>query len=247
MISFAKKLPAGCAAAILTFAVPLASAQAPIATPEAAPAPVSAAAPAGQPQPAQPDFSAQHAAIDNRKAWAEYRYREAEYKCYDKFFVNACIDSARDKRHTELKAIRVKELALDDAERRARAQAREQRMAGKRAQDAAEAPAREAEQKQNAADYAAKQAEHQRRVTERTGEAPQRAANAQAYGQKQAEHQQKLDEARAAAQQNAAERAQNVKKYEQKQKDAAAREKQLEERRAKARDKSGQQKGIMGQ
>ncbi|ALS64606.1 hypothetical protein [Pandoraea apista] len=198
--------------------------------------------------PADDDFAGRRAVLDRQRAWIDYRFEEAKYECASKFFVNYCIDKARDEQREELRAVRSQRLVLEDQERKARAQDRDERLAEKRAQTAAEAPQRAAERAQNVSDYEAKQAEYQQRVTERTGQAPQRAANAEQYNAKQAGQQQKLDDAKATAAQKAAEREENVRKYNQKQQDAIERQKKSDERR-KDSDSGGSpaQKALQGQ
>lgn len=198
--------------------------------------------------PADDDFAGRRAVLDRQRAWIDYRFEEAKYECASKFFVNYCIDKARDEQREELRAVRSQRLVLEDQERKARAQDRDERLAEKRAQTAAEAPQRAAERAQNVSDYEAKQAEYQQRVTERTGQAPQRAANAEQYNAKQAGQQQKLDDAKATEAQKAAEREENVRKYNQKQQDAIERQKKSDERR-KDSDSGGSpaQKALQGQ
>ncbi|WP_150699758.1 hypothetical protein [Pandoraea terrae] len=184
--------------------------------------------------PEASDFDGRRALLDRQRAWAEYRFSEAEYECASKFFVTSCVESAREKRREELKAIRSQRLVLDDDVRRARAEERETRLAEKKAQEAAEATQKEAERRANVESYQNKQAEYQQRVTERTGHAPERAANAAAHDAKQAERQQKLQEAQKSAAQKAAEREENVRKYQQKQQEAIERQQKSDERKAKA-------------
>ncbi|WP_150667239.1 hypothetical protein [Pandoraea anhela] len=197
--------------------------------------------------PAESDFAGRRAVLDRQRAWVDYRFEEAKYECASKFFVNYCIDNARDEQREALKAIRSQRLVLEDQERKARAQARDERLAEKRAQTAAEAPQRAAERAQNVADYRAKQAEYQQRVTERTGQAPQREANAESYNAKQAAQQQKLDEAKASAAQKAAEREENVRKYNQKQQEAIERQQKSDARRNESQSGSPAQKALQGQ
>ena len=85
-------------------------------------------------------------------------------------------------------------------------------------------------------------------MTERTGQAPQRAANAEQYNAKQAEQQQKLDDAKATAAQKAAEREENVRKYNLKQQEAIERQKKSDERRKESQSGSTPaQKALQGQ
>uniref|UniRef100_A0ABM5WLC3 Lysozyme inhibitor LprI N-terminal domain-containing protein n=2 Tax=Pandoraea norimbergensis TaxID=93219 RepID=A0ABM5WLC3_9BURK len=198
--------------------------------------------------PDDDDFAGRRAVLERQRAWIDYRFQQAKYECASKFFVNYCVDKARDEQREALKAVRSQRLVLEDAERKARAADRDERLDAKRAQTAAEAPQRAAERAQNVSDYQAKQAEYQQRVTERTGQAPQRAANSEQYNAKQAEQQKKLDEAKATADQKAAERAENVRKYGEKQAEAIERQKKSDER--KNQSQSGNtpaQKALPGQ
>lgn len=190
-----------------------------------------AAAPAAAVPSTPPDFGAEHDRINSAKAWAEYRYAEAERACYDKFFVTRCIDKAKDVRRTELHTIRERELALDEAERADRAARRDQDRAVREAQYNAERPQREANEQKNRADFESKQEQQRLNAAQRQAEAPQRAANAQAYGQKQADFDAKLKAAQEKGAANAAKRAENVKQFQQKQQEAAQRQKELEQRR----------------
>lgn len=198
--------------------------------------------------PADDDFAGRRAVLDRQRAWIDYRFQEAKYECASKFFVNYCVEKARDQQREALKAVRSQRLVLEDAERKARAADRDERLEAKRAQTAAEAPQRAAERAQNVSDYQAKQAEYQQRVTERTGQAPQRAANSEQYNAKQAEQQKKLDEAKATADQKAAERAENVRKYGEKQAEAIERQKKSDERKNQSQSGSTPaQKALPGQ
>ncbi|VVD68427.1 hypothetical protein PSO31014_00469 [Pandoraea soli] len=198
--------------------------------------------------PADDDFAGRRAVLDRQRAWIDYRFEQAKYACASKFFVNYCIDNARDDQRAALKAVRSQRLVLEDQERKARAQERDERLAEKRAQTAAEAPQRAAERAQNVSNYQTKQAEYQQRVTERTGEAPQRAANAEQYNAKQSGQQQKLDDAKATAAQKAAVREENVRKFNQKQQDAIERQKKSDARRNESQSGSSPaQKPLPGQ
>jgi len=198
------------------------------------------AAPAAPVSSTPPDFGAEHDRISSAKAWAEYRYAEAERACYDKFLVARCIDKAKDARRTELHTIRERELALDEAERADRAARRDQERAIRDAQYSAERPQREAAEQKNRTDFQNKQEQQRLNEAQRQAGAPQRAASAQAYGQKQADYNAKLKAAQEQGAANAAKRAENVKQYEEKQQGAVQRQKQLEQRREDAKRRNQQ-------
>ncbi|PSB92179.1 hypothetical protein [Candidatus Pandoraea novymonadis] len=73
------------------------------------------------------DFDGRRAFLERQKASAEYRYSDAIYGCHSKFFVNACLDRAKNKHRKVLSWIRSQRLALEADLRRARAQARDAR------------------------------------------------------------------------------------------------------------------------
>ena len=99
--------------------------------------------------PADDDFAGRRALLDRQRAWIDYRFEEAKYECASKFFVNYCIDNARDEQREALRALRSQRLVLEDQERKARAEERDARLAEKRAQTQAEAPQRAAERAKN--------------------------------------------------------------------------------------------------
>ncbi|MHA6885657.1 hypothetical protein [Ralstonia pseudosolanacearum] len=206
--------------------------------PVAASAPVASASSADTP----PDFGPEHDRISSARAWAEYRYEQAERACYGTFFVTHCIDKAKDVRRTELHAIRARELALDEAERADRAERRDRDRAVRQAQYEAERPQREASEQKNRGDFEQKQEQQRLNEAQRQAEAPQRAANAQAHAQKQSDYDARLKAAQAQGAANAAKRAENAKLYQQKQQDAQQRQKELEERREQSKHRNEQNK-----
>ena len=218
--------------------------------------------------PAANDFDARQKALDARTADNNYRYAVAQHNCYSKFFVNHCLNSARDDMRVVAADIRKEQLALDDEKRVEHARERDQQAAVKRAQDEADAPARAAQDARNAQAYEDKQHQHQLNQAQREAEAPQRAANEQAYQQKQQQHaidqaqrgvspaqaaanqkaydakqadfQRKLDEAHQQAAQKAQERVEKQQRFEQKQTDAAQHKADVEARQKQAAEKARQ-------
>ncbi|KFX27929.1 hypothetical protein HXP36_10105 [Ralstonia solanacearum] len=209
--------------------------------------PVAVSAPAANapsPSDTPPDFGAEHDRIGSARAWAEYRYQQAERACYDAFFVTRCIDQAKDVRRTELHAIRERELALDEAERADRAERRDRDRAIRQAQYEAEGPQREASEQKNRGDFERKQEQQRLNEAQRQAEAPQRAANAQAHAKKQSDYDARLKAAQEQGAANAAKRAESAKQYQQKQQDAQQRQKELEERREQSKHRNEQNKNA---
>ncbi|MCY0388069.1 hypothetical protein OVY01_12640 [Robbsia sp. Bb-Pol-6] len=184
---------------------------------------------------------AQQKTLDERTARMNYAYAVAQHNCYAHFFVNHCLTVARDTMRVEKGQVRTEQLALSAERRSDRARQRETRAEEKRVQTAADAPQRAANEARNRAAFAAKQQQHQLDLAKRGqdgAEQRQRAANAAAYRQKQAAHQQALDQANRNADADAAKRAENVHRYEQKQSDAADRQRDLDARRRKAQERA---------
>ncbi|MFP3693378.1 hypothetical protein SB784_35485, partial [Burkholderia sp. SIMBA_048] len=87
-----------------------------------------------------------------------------------KFFVNRCLNKARDSMRTVQADIRKEQLALDGEQRALRARERDERVALKRAQDEASAPERAAQDARNAQAYEEKQRQHELNQAQRNAE-----------------------------------------------------------------------------
>ncbi|MFM0020136.1 MULTISPECIES: colicin transporter [Paraburkholderia] len=214
------------------------------------------------------DFDARQKTLDTRTAENNYRYGVAQHNCYSKFFVNHCLNSAREDMRVVAADIRKEQLALDDEKRVEHARQRDEQAAIKRAQYEADAPARAAQDARNAQAYDDKQRQHELSQAQRNAEAPQRAANEQAFQQKQQQHaidqaqrgispsqaaanqkaydakqadfQRKLDEAHQQAAQKAQERTEKQQRFQQKQSEAAQHKADVEERQKEAAAKAKQ-------
>ncbi len=62
-------------------------------------------------------FDARQKVLDQRTEENNYRYAVAEHDCYSRFFVNHCLDKARDSMRTVQADIRKEQLALDGEQR----------------------------------------------------------------------------------------------------------------------------------
>jgi colicin import membrane protein len=146
------------------------------------------------------------AQVARDRAAVQQRYAQDEQVCYGKFFVNHCLDQAREKRRAALAELRAVEVEANhfkrkdaverrDAELAERARKDEQEQAARAAQPPrpARAPADETpapapkggptlEQRQAAHD-----AQEQRREAEQAAGASRRAANVAAFERKQQE------------------------------------------------------------
>jgi hypothetical protein len=96
------------------------------------------------------DEAEQRAAIRAEREAAEALYREREAVCAKKFIVSSCVEAARLERHDTIKQLDLRQAALDDAQREARAAQRRAEIASKQAGE--EARKREAQARERSAD-----------------------------------------------------------------------------------------------
>jgi predicted small lipoprotein YifL len=111
-------LPAMLPAALLSFLLAGCGTNRP-APREAPPPPVSSVAQADQ----------QLAAVAQERAGIEARYAERERVCYDKFFVNRCLDEAKERRRSALAAQRAIEVQAERFKRQAVVDERDRKLA----------------------------------------------------------------------------------------------------------------------
>jgi hypothetical protein len=144
------------------------------------------------------------AQVAQERAAAEADFSASEQVCYSKFFVNSCIDQAKEKRRARLAELRAMEVEASYFKRRHAVEVRDRELEDRAQKDAAEEAYRAANPAPAKADPAAKavpraatvsleqrQAEHdvreQKRQAEAAAKAPQRAAKAAAYERKKEE------------------------------------------------------------
>lgn len=157
------------------------------------------------------------AQVARDRAAAESDYAASEQVCYSKFFVNNCLDKAKEARRTRLAALRTQEI---DANYFKRKQAVEQR--DRELDDRNERSARDA------ASRAANPPAPRVNPADRPRPQPKKTLPAQ----KQAEHAAREQEHAAQAAAEAGERAKKVEAFQQKQVDAAERQKRVVEKQA---------------
>ena len=185
-------------------------------------------------------FTARQKALDVRSEQNNYRYAVKQHDCYSDFFVNHCLDKARDAKREVSQQIRKEQLALDDEQRLLHAQQRDQQTAIKRAQYASEAPQRAASEKASEESFAEKQRQNALSAAQRNAEAPQRAQNQADYDRKQADYQKKLADAAARGVQDAKEREDKAERFAAKQRDAAEHQAEVQARQKEAAAKQQQ-------
>ncbi|SOE64980.1 hypothetical protein SAMN05414139_02593 [Burkholderia sp. D7] len=186
------------------------------------------------------DFTTRQKALDVRTAENNYLYAVKQHDCYSTFFVNHCLDKARDAKREVGAQIRKEQLALDGEQRLQHAQQRDQQAAIKNAQYVSEAPQRAANEKASEESFAEKQRQNALSEAQRTAEAPQRAANQADYDRKQADYQKKLADAAARGVQDAKDREDKAERFAAKQRDAAEHQTEVQSRQKEAAVKQQQ-------
>jgi hypothetical protein len=78
--------------------------------------------------------------INTERFAAEARYRQAEAECNQRFAVSGCIAEAQAQRREALTGLRMREIALDEAKRKADADESARRIDAKRAEAASKPP-----------------------------------------------------------------------------------------------------------
>jgi len=96
------------------------------------------------------DEAEQRAAIRAERDAADALFREREAVCAKKFIVSSCVEAARLQRHDTIKQLDLRQAALDDAQREARAAQRHAEIASKESGE--EARKREAQARERSAD-----------------------------------------------------------------------------------------------
>lgn len=179
------------------------------------------------PRPAEPPAPALHSVAEAERALAqaskaraaaEAQYAASESVCATRFFVNHCLDDAKEKRRTGLAGLRAIEVEAERYKRQASVDERDRALAETNAEALREEQARMA---QSAG--AAPQPARDEAAAPRASKAP---------GKRQAEHEEKLRRIAEREQAEAGQRAANVAKFEHKRAAAAERQKKVAAKRA---------------
>lgn len=159
------------------------------------------------------------------RAKVNQEFAEAEQVCNAKFFVNHCLDEAKEKRRLALAGLRAVEVEANRYKRQAAVDKRDAELAERLKKDAEEEARRAAAPQKPQVEHAAagptakpgpsaqqRQAEHdakeRRRQAQEAADAPKRAENVAAFEKKQAESEQR----RARVAERMAERAEKARK-----------------------------------
>jgi hypothetical protein len=85
-------------------------------------------------------YAAQHQQLKSERAAVEARYKQAEADCSKRFAVSGCVADAQAQRREALSALRMREVALDEAQRKADNEESARRVQAKRAEAASKPP-----------------------------------------------------------------------------------------------------------
>lgn len=163
--------------------------------------------------------------VTEARAKLEARHAAEEQLCYPKFFTTSCLNKAAERKRLDLLSVRAIEIEANAYIRHARVETRDRKL---------EEKAREREAK-NAVDPILVQpkADDNPTPVEKSGTTDaQRKARADAYVKKNADHEKRQQALQQKEESGAGERAANVEKYEEKQKEAVKRQKEIAERKA---------------
>ncbi|RJG05875.1 hypothetical protein D3870_07465 [Noviherbaspirillum cavernae] len=150
----------------------------------------------------------------------EARFATEESACHQKFFTNACIDAAKERRRLAIKQVRPIEIEANTFKRQMRVTERDQALAEKAAQEEQERPQRLKQQQENeaaAAQQAAAKANEPQRVEPKEPVSDQRTA----------QHEARMRQLQAKEAANAQKRADNVAEYEAKVREAEERQRSV--------------------
>jgi hypothetical protein len=174
-----------------------------------------AAAPA--PVASVEEADARLAQVAKDRAAAEGEYAASEQVCYSKFFVNNCLDKAKELRRARLVELRAIEIDANRFKRKSAVELRDRELEDRNERDAREVASRAANP-----------------PAPRTGNADK--ARAQPLktlpAQRQAEHAAREQQRAAQSAAQAGERAKKVEEYEKKQVDAAERQQRVADKQA---------------
>ena len=114
--------------------------------------------------------------LELQREWAKYRWGKAQAECYDKYWVNYCLGSARKQYRKEIDPITEQEVALHEAQRKLRKSLKDQEDIKRAAERAS--PAKAAERADNQREFEEKQKSAAQRAADleqRRKDAPKRA------------------------------------------------------------------------
>ncbi|QAU34879.1 hypothetical protein [Janthinobacterium sp. 17J80-10] len=167
--------------------------------------------------------------VDSARANLAAQFAIARNDCYDRFFTNSCINSAKEAQRAGLAVLRPIELEANAFLRQARVDKRDHALQELRLKSEREAQERQLVQQDNEKEAARKAEERAGREQQRQADQATRAGMTDNRVQ---QHEEKLQRLRAEDAGKAQQRVKNVAAYEEKQKEAAERKKKVADKKA---------------
>lgn len=163
--------------------------------------------------------------VNEARSNIEARFAVDQSVCYPKFFTTSCLNKAAERRRLDLLLVRPLEIEANAYTRRAKVEERDRRLAEKAAETAGKPLLNETPVQDNAEGVKAP-------GNEAVSSDAQRKARADAYAKRNAEHAEKQQRLKENEQADAEKRAANIKRYEEKVRESAARQKEIAEKKA---------------
>lgn len=167
--------------------------------------------------------------VAKARAEVELRTLNEQRICYKKFFTNHCLDAAKERRRLALKQIRPLDVEANAFKRRATADDRDKALADQRSKEEIESPKREQDQKEKDSSTARKVKEGSEKAAAVETNTKQHAGEAEKRLTDNAAKLQRIQQAETA---KVSERAANRAAFIKKAQDAAARQRQVAEKKA---------------
>ncbi|CAL61923.2 Conserved hypothetical protein [Herminiimonas arsenicoxydans] len=174
--------------------------------------------------------------VKQARANIEARFNAEQHACYPKFFATSCLNKAKERRRVDLLTVKPIEVEANAYIRHARVVERDRRLTEKAAENEGKAILQQAPGEGKTDD--AGKSIHEQNSVSRDAQRKARADAQAKKNEKQAEKQQSLKANEAAEEQK---RAANIRRYEEKVKESAARQKEILEKKAE-KEKAQQQK-----
>jgi hypothetical protein len=164
--------------------------------------------------------------VGKERTAIEQRFSAEERACYDKFFANACVDEAKERRRLALEQARKLEVEANAFKRRARVIERDKDLADKREKEEQKRAQHIEREQRNPSESSGKS-----RAAAQEPRLPDIEHKDAGVNPRVAQHEAKLKRLQAEERANAQKRAENVAAYEKKVKDAEERQRKVEARK----------------
>lgn len=176
--------------------------------------------------------------LDTLRAKAESTYQTQSTVCYQRFFVNACLDKAKEARRLILQDIHREQVSLNDQERLEHASQRQRDTAARLAEEERLAPIKAAERKQSLEEFNKRLKMAQEEEAKRAASAASRVEKKAEFERKQRERDEEQRRIASEARAQAELREANKRAYERKQEDAREHAEEVAKKKAeKQQDK----------